>query len=98
MDFKDIRKLLLTMDEEKMTELIVEQFVKFMPTKDELIQLNSLKDKYDELSDAEKFGVVVSEGDCEECSLVSPQDCVCVCVASHPQAYCGEGVMETCTR
>ncbi len=60
MDFNDIRKLLLTMDEEKMTELLVEQFVKYLPSKDELIQLGALKDKYDELSDAEKFGVVVS--------------------------------------
>jgi len=61
MNFNDIRKLLLTMDEERLTENIVESFVKCLPGKDELIQLNGLKDKYDELIEAEKFGVVVSE-------------------------------------
>ena len=60
MDFKDIRTLLLTMDEDKLTENIVESFVKCLPGKDELLQLNGLKDKYEELIEAEKFGVVVS--------------------------------------
>ena len=64
MDFTDIRKLILSVDDEKVTEQLLEQFIKYMPNKEEMGQLMSFKDKINDLSDAERFGVVVSFSVC----------------------------------
>lgn len=59
MDFADIRKLVLSVDDEKITEQLIEQLIKFMPNKEEMMQLTTYKDKINDLNDAERFGVVV---------------------------------------
>lgn len=60
MEYKDVRHLVLSCDGEKLTEQLLEQLSKFMPSKDEMIQLMSYRDKMNDLSEAERFGVVVS--------------------------------------
>lgn len=60
MEFADIRKLVLSVDDEKITEQLIEQLVKFMPNKEEMMSLMAYKDKLSDLNDAERFGVVVS--------------------------------------
>ena len=60
MDFAEIRKLVLSVDDEKITEQLVEQLIKYLPNKDEMMQLTTYKDKINDLSDAERFGVIVS--------------------------------------
>ena len=60
MDFADVRKLVLSVDDEKITEQLVEQLLKYMPNKEEMMQLTSYKEKINDLSDAERFGVIVS--------------------------------------
>lgn len=59
MDFADIRKLVLSVDDEKLHEQTIEQLIKYMPNKDEMMQLLAYKDKMNDLNDAERFGVVV---------------------------------------
>jgi hypothetical protein len=61
MDFGDIRKLVLSVDDEKLHEQTIEQLIKYMPNKEEMMQLLAYKDKMNDLSDAERFGVVVSK-------------------------------------
>ena len=51
---------MLSVDDEKLTEQHIVQFQKFMPNKDEMMQLMAYKDKLNDLSDAERFGVIVS--------------------------------------
>lgn len=60
MDFADVRRLVLSIDEEKVTEQMVEQLIKYLPNRDEMLQLTAYKDKINDLSDAERFGVIVS--------------------------------------
>ena len=60
MEYKDVRSLVLSCDGEKLTEQLLEQLSKFMPGRDEMIQLMSYRDKINDLSEAERFGVVVS--------------------------------------
>ena len=60
--------MVLSCDRERLTEQLLEQLSKYMPSRDEMIQLMSYRDKMSDLAEAEQFGVVVSEG------------CVCVCV------------------
>lgn len=60
MDFGDIRKLVLSVDDEKLHEQTIEQLIKYMPNRDEMMQLLAYKDKMNDLNDAERFGVVVS--------------------------------------
>lgn len=60
MDFAEIRKLVLSVDDEKITEQHIVQFIKYMPNKDEMMQLMAFKDKMNDLNDAERFGVIVS--------------------------------------
>ena len=59
MEFADVRRLVLSVDE-KVTEQLAEQLIKYLPNKEEMLQLTSYKDKINELSDAERFGVIVS--------------------------------------
>ena len=51
---------MLSVDDEKVTDQLIEQLIKFMPNKDEMMQLLAYKDKVNDLSDAERFGVIVS--------------------------------------
>ncbi len=60
MDFNDIRVLVLSVNDEKCTEQLLEQLQKYMPNKEEMMQLTTFKDKINDLSDAERFGVIVS--------------------------------------
>lgn len=60
MEYQDVRSLVLSCDGEKLTEQLLEQLAKYMPGKDEMIQLMAYRDKMNDLSEAERFGVVVS--------------------------------------
>ncbi len=68
MEYKAVRSMVLSCDKERLTEQLLEQLSKFMPSRDEMIQLMSYRDKTSDLAEAEQFGVVVSV-------------CVCVCAS-----------------
>jgi len=55
-----MRKLVLSVDEEKLTQQCIQQLVKIMPGKEEVDSLMAYRDKVDELADAERFIVIVS--------------------------------------
>eukprot|EP00731_Ephydatia_muelleri_P030908 Em0022g422a len=61
MNYEDVRDLVLSVDGEKMTEQMVQQLLKYLPTKEEVTQLQAYKDKRSELADAEQFVVVMSD-------------------------------------
>ncbi len=71
MEYKDVRNMVLSCDQERLTEQLLEQLSKYMPSRDEMIQLMSYRDKVSDLAEAEQFGVIVSLCVCA---------CVCACV------------------
>ena len=50
---------MLSVNDEKMTEQLLEQLLKYLPNREEMQQLIPYKSKISELSEAEQFGVVV---------------------------------------
>ncbi|CAH1164833.1 unnamed protein product [Phaedon cochleariae] len=61
MAYDDIKKALLRCDETVLTESITEQLIQYLPPADQLTKLQSFKDKYDDLTEAEQFCVKLSE-------------------------------------
>jgi hypothetical protein len=61
MPHRDVRNLVLSVDDEKVTEQMLQQLNKFMPGKDEMLQLMGFRDRVNDLSEAEQFGVVMSD-------------------------------------
>lgn len=59
MDHTSIKNLVFSADDDKLTEQLLEQLLKYLPNKEEMQQLGTYKDKLSELSDAEQFGAVV---------------------------------------
>jgi hypothetical protein len=57
----EVRNLVLSVDDEKLTEQVIQQLSKYLPGKDEMLQLMGYRDKIHDLSDAEQFGVVMSD-------------------------------------
>ncbi|KAJ8930937.1 hypothetical protein NQ314_016201, partial [Rhamnusium bicolor] len=61
MAYDDIKKALLRCDENVLSENITEQLIQYLPPADQLNKLQSFKDKYDDLAEAEQFCVKMSE-------------------------------------
>ena len=59
LDSDGVRKMILSVDDEKLNEQLLAQLSKFLPSKEEIQQLGQYKDKMHELSDAEQFGAMV---------------------------------------
>ena len=54
-----VKRLIVSVDDEKLNEQLLAQLLKFLPSKEEMQQLGTYKDKMSELSDAEQFGAMV---------------------------------------
>ena len=59
MDSDGVKKLVLSVDDDKLTEQLLAQMLKYLPSKEEMQQLGTYRDKLHELSDAEQFGAMV---------------------------------------
>lgn len=60
MPYRELANAIMQCDETVLSASMLEQLVKFMPEPGQLNQLKEYKDKYDELAEAEQFGVVMS--------------------------------------
>ena len=60
LDSDGVKRLILSVDAEKLNEQLLAHLSKFLPSKEEMQQLGTYKDKLSELSDAEQFGAMVS--------------------------------------
>ncbi|XP_009079767.1 PREDICTED: protein diaphanous homolog 2, partial [Acanthisitta chloris] len=58
--YKEIKNIILEVDEEKLSESLIQNLVKNLPEQKELNALAELKDEYDDLAEPEQFGVVMS--------------------------------------
>lgn len=58
--YEEIRRLVLQIDEEVLTNQMINSLLKFLPSSDEFGQLSSYMDVFDDLSDAEQFAAVMS--------------------------------------
>ena len=58
---EDIKKIILSVDDSRLSEQMLEQLLKFLPGPEQMNQLHDLKRIFSELSDAEQFGVVMCE-------------------------------------
>ena len=54
-----VKQMILSVDDEKLSEQLLAQLSKYLPSKEEMQQLGQYKDKLNELSDAEQFGAMV---------------------------------------
>ena len=89
MDFVEVRKLVLLVVDEKVTEQLVEQLIKYLPNKEEMMQLTAFKDKLNDLSDAERFGVIVSYSSYVSCCQHVVHVIYIVCMLCvHRDVYC----------
>ena len=59
LDSDGVKRLILSVDDEKLNEQLMAQLLKFLPSKEEMQQLGTYKDKLSDLSDAEQFGAMV---------------------------------------
>lgn len=60
MPYKEIRRMIVEVDEEQLTEPMIQNLVKHLPEVEHLNALAKLKDEYSSLSEPEQFGVVMS--------------------------------------
>uniref|UniRef100_A0A4W3GR19 FH2 domain-containing protein n=1 Tax=Callorhinchus milii TaxID=7868 RepID=A0A4W3GR19_CALMI len=60
MPYYEIRNAILEVNEEKLTESLVQNLIKQLPEQEQLNFLAELKDEYDDLAEPERFGVVIS--------------------------------------
>ncbi|XP_062910900.1 protein diaphanous homolog 1 [Mobula hypostoma] len=60
MPYDQIKRMILEVDEKTLTESLIQNLVKQLPTQEQLSALLELKDEYNELSEPERFGVVMS--------------------------------------
>ena len=58
--YEEIKRRIVEMDEQNLTEAMIEQLLKYLPRPEQMTQLAGLKDEFDNLAEAEQFGVVVS--------------------------------------
>ena len=73
---EDIKQMILSVDDSRITEQILQQLLKFLPGPEQISQFQGMRAIMSELSEAERFGVVVSV-------------CVCVCVCVWCAHVCG---------
>ncbi|KAM9470277.1 protein diaphanous homolog 2 isoform 2-T3 [Clarias gariepinus] len=60
MSYSEIRDIVLEVDEEKLTEALIQNLIKNLPEQKELSSLAELKSEYEELCESEQFGIVMS--------------------------------------
>ncbi|KAK7913161.1 hypothetical protein WMY93_013372 [Mugilogobius chulae] len=60
MPYKEIRRMIVEVDEEQLTEPMIQNLVKHLPEQEQLNALTKFKDEYSSLSEPEQFGVVMS--------------------------------------
>ncbi|KAJ8298216.1 hypothetical protein KUTeg_024747 [Tegillarca granosa] len=58
--YKELKRRIVEMDEDNLTQAILEQLIKYMPEPEQLNQLASFKDQYDDLAESEQFTVLIS--------------------------------------
>ncbi|XP_010570733.1 PREDICTED: protein diaphanous homolog 2 isoform X1 [Haliaeetus leucocephalus] len=58
--YEEIKNIILEVDEEKLSESLIQNLVKNLPEQTELNALAELKDEYNDLAEPEQFGVVMS--------------------------------------
>lgn len=56
-----IRDYILEVNEEHLTEAMLQQLIKYMPEADQLKKLSELKDNVGDLAEAEQFAITVSD-------------------------------------
>ena len=61
MQYKEVKRCILEVDESKLTVAMLEQLIKFMPEPDTLAQMADLKDQYEDLAESEQFLVEVKQ-------------------------------------
>lgn len=60
MPFSEIKRRILEVDEENLNTAIIEQLLRYMPEPEQMKQIASLKDQYQDLADPEQFAVEVA--------------------------------------
>ncbi|XP_053192363.1 protein diaphanous homolog 3-like [Scomber japonicus] len=60
MPYQEIRRMILEVDEEQLTEPMIQNLVKHLPEQEQLNALAKYKNEYANLSEPEQFGVVMS--------------------------------------
>ncbi|CAL8354942.1 unnamed protein product [Merluccius merluccius] len=60
MPYEEIKMVILEINEKVLTESMVQNLIKQMPNEEQLGTLADMKDEYDDLAEAEQFGVVMS--------------------------------------
>jgi len=58
--YMEMKRRIVEVDEEQLEVAQLEQLIRYMPEPEQMKQLAALNDEYDTLSEAEQFGVVVS--------------------------------------
>lgn len=58
--YEEIKNAVLEVNEKILTESMVQNLIKQLPSEDQLAQLGEMKDEYDDLAESEQFGVVIS--------------------------------------
>ncbi|XP_049590741.1 protein diaphanous homolog 1 [Syngnathus scovelli] len=58
--YEEIKNCILEVNEKVLTESMVQNLIKQMPAPEQLSVLGEMKDEYDDLAEAEQFGVVMS--------------------------------------
>lgn len=57
---QDMQRYILRIDEEQLSDAMLQQLIKNMPEPDQLSRLEQHKDQYSELAEAEQFALTVS--------------------------------------
>ncbi|XP_021044289.1 protein diaphanous homolog 2 isoform X1 [Mus pahari] len=60
MPYEEIKNIILEVNEEMLTEALIQNLVKYLPEQNVLRELGQLKSEYDDLCEPEQFGVVMS--------------------------------------
>ncbi|KAG5851829.1 hypothetical protein ANANG_G00055950 [Anguilla anguilla] len=58
--YEEIRDIVLEVDEERLSESLIQNLIKNLPEQKELASLAELKNEYEELCESEQFGIVMS--------------------------------------
>ncbi|XP_052010681.1 protein diaphanous homolog 2 isoform X2 [Xyrauchen texanus] len=58
--YEEIRNIVLEVDEERLSEALIQNLIKNLPEQKELSNLAELKNEYEELCESEQFGIVMS--------------------------------------
>ena len=74
---EEIKQIILSVDDSRITEQMLQQLLKFLPGAEQISQFQGMRGILSELSEAERFGVVVSV--CCVCACMCMCACACVC-------------------